>query len=184
MTKKKKTLIIRIILFTGTAISMFFVPWILVKVWILPLPATVQEQVDEAIGHGFDGMIVYVDQAGKPPEYYTSGWKDRGNKIPADPKSLFTIASISKLYTAVAATKLVKEKRLSFNKTLADYLPELRNRIEKWCLSFNKNPARSLKNGLAGVEKSFFRENSVPLLPLRILLEPVNNTPDSILTKV
>ena len=57
MTKKKKTLIIRILLFGGTAISMFFVPWILVKAWILPLPDTVQEQVDEAIGHGFDGMI-------------------------------------------------------------------------------------------------------------------------------
>jgi CubicO group peptidase (beta-lactamase class C family) len=109
---------------------MFFVPWILVKAWILPLPDTVQEQVDEAIGHGFDGMIVYVDQAGKPPEYYTGGWKDRKNKIPADPKSLFKIASISKLYTAVAATKLVKEKRLSFDKTLADFLPELRGRIE------------------------------------------------------
>ena len=127
---KKKTLIIRIILFIGTAISMFFVPWILVKAWILPLPDTVQEQVDEAIGHGFDGMIVYVDQAGKPPEFYTAGWKDRENKLPAHHKSLFKIGSISKLYTAVAATKLVKEKRLSFNKTLADYLPELRNRIE------------------------------------------------------
>ena len=109
---------------------MYFVPWILVKAWILPLPDTVQEQVDEAIGHGFDGMIVYVDQAGKPSEYYTGGWKDRENKIPADPKSLFKIASISKLYTAVAATKLVKEKRLSFDKTLADFLPELRGRIE------------------------------------------------------
>jgi len=43
---------------------------------------------------------------------------------------LFKIASISKLYTAVAATKLVKEKRLSFDKTLADYLPELKGRIE------------------------------------------------------
>ena len=128
--RKKKILIIRIILFIGTAISMFFVPWILVKAWILPLPDTVQEQVDEAIGHGFDGMIVYVDQAGKPPEFYTAGWKDRENKLPAHHKSLFKIGSISKLYTAVAATKLVKEKRLSFNKTLADYLPELRNRIE------------------------------------------------------
>ena len=127
---KKKTLIIRIILFGGTAISMFFVPWILVKAWILPLPDTIQEQVEEAIGHGFDGMIVYVDQAGKSPEHYTGGWKDRENKIPADPNSLFKIASISKLYTAVAATKLVKEKRLSFDKTLADYLPELIGRIE------------------------------------------------------
>ncbi|MCO4822429.1 MAG: beta-lactamase family protein [Flavobacteriaceae bacterium] len=130
MTKKKKILIIRIILFIGTAISLFFVPWILVKAWILPLPDTIQEQVDEAIAHGFDGMIVYVDHAGKSPEYYTGGWKDRENKIPTDPKSLFKIASISKLYTAVAATKLVKEKRLSFDKTLADYLPELTGRIE------------------------------------------------------
>lgn len=127
---KKAKWTLRVLLLVGTAISMFFVPWILVKAWILPLPNTVQEQVDEAIGHGFDGMIVYVDQAGKPPAFYTGGWKDRENKIPADPKSLFKIASISKLYTAVAATKLVKEKRLSFDNTLAHYLPELRGRIE------------------------------------------------------
>jgi CubicO group peptidase (beta-lactamase class C family) len=130
MTKKKRTLIIRILLFGGTAISLFFVPWILVKAWILPLPDTIQGQIDEAIGHGFDGMIVYVDQAGKPPAFYAGGWNDRQNRIPADPESLFKIASISKLYTAVAATKLVKEKHLSFDKTLADYLPELKSRIE------------------------------------------------------
>ena len=127
---KKAKWIVRALLLVGTIVSLFFVPWILVKAWILPLPDTVQEQVDEAIGNGFDGMIVYVDQAGKPPEHYTGGWKDRENKIPADPKSLFKIASISKLYSAVAATKLVKEKRLSFDKTLAAYLPELKGRIE------------------------------------------------------
>jgi len=75
-------------------------------------------------------MIVYVDQTGKPPAYYTGGWKDREKKIPADPKSLFKIASISKLYTSVAVTKLVNERRLSFDKTLTDYLPELKGRIE------------------------------------------------------
>ncbi|NNG11357.1 MAG: beta-lactamase family protein [Arenibacter sp.] len=127
---KKKILIIRIVLLTSTAISLFFVPWILVKAWILPLPATVQEQVDEAIGHGFDGMIVYVDEAGKPPAFYTGGWKDRENKIPADPNSLFKIASISKLYAAVAVTKLAHDKSLSLDNTLADYFPELVGRIE------------------------------------------------------
>jgi CubicO group peptidase (beta-lactamase class C family) len=127
---KKAKWIVRTLLLIGTVVSLFFVPWILVKAWILPLPDTVQEQVEEAIGYGFDGMIVYVDQAGKQPQFYTGGWKDREKKIPADPKSLFKIASISKLYTAVAATKLVKEKRLSFDKTLADYLPELNERIE------------------------------------------------------
>ena len=70
----------------GTAISLFFVPWILVKAWILPLPDTVQEQVNEAIDHGFDGMIVYVDEAGKPPAFYAGGWKNRENKIPGRPE--------------------------------------------------------------------------------------------------
>ncbi len=128
--KKETTRILRIVLLIGTIISMFFVPWILVWAWILPLPDTVQEQVNEAIGHGFDGMIVYVDESGKPPAFYTAGWHDRQNKIPADPKALFKIASISKLYVAVAITKLDIDKRLSLDKTLADYFPELVGRIE------------------------------------------------------
>ena len=130
MRHKQLKLIIRIVLFTGTAISMFYVPWILVKAWILPLPETVQEQVNEAIGHGFDGMIVYVGQSGKPPEFYVGGWKDRKNKIPADPNALFKIASISKLYVAVTMAKLANGKRLSLDDTVADYFPELVGRIE------------------------------------------------------
>jgi CubicO group peptidase (beta-lactamase class C family) len=130
MKNKQKKLIIRIVLAVGTTISMFFVPWILVWAWILPLPDTVQEQVNEAIGHGFDGMIVYVDEAGKAPALYAGGWKDRKNQIPADPKALFKIASIGKLYVAVAITKLVHDKRLSLDKTLADYFPELVGGIE------------------------------------------------------
>jgi len=127
-TKVKWT--VRVVLLVGTLISLYFVPWILVKAWILPLPDTVQEQVDEAIGYGFEGMIVYVDQLGKPPAFYSGGWNNREKEIPANPNSLFKIASISKLYTAIAATKLVAEERLSFDKTLADYLPELKGRIE------------------------------------------------------
>jgi CubicO group peptidase (beta-lactamase class C family) len=108
-----------------------FVPWPIVSAWIAPLPDTVQEQLNEAIGkYEFDGMIVYVDESGKPPAFYTAGWNDRKNKIPADPKSLFKIASISKLYVAAATAKLVNDKRLSLDKTLADYFPELVGRIE------------------------------------------------------
>ena len=129
MTKKIKQLF-KIVFITASVCSLWFVPWILVKAWILPLPDTVQEQLNEAIGHGFDGMIVYVDEAGKPPAFYSGGWKDRKNKIAADPHSLFKIGSIRKLYVAVAITKLVKENRLSFNQTLADYFPELVGRIE------------------------------------------------------
>ncbi|KXI28213.1 serine hydrolase domain-containing protein [Paraglaciecola hydrolytica] len=128
MSKKKQ--VFRIVLLSATIISMFFVPWVLVKAWILPLPATVQAQVDEAIGHGLDGMIVYVDKAGQPPEFYAAGWHDRDIQIPANPHALFKIASISKLYDAVAITKLISAKRLSLDGTLAEYFPELVGRIE------------------------------------------------------
>jgi D-alanyl-D-alanine carboxypeptidase len=130
MKKKQTKRILRIIFIMLSISSLYFVPWILVKAWIVPLPDTVQEQLDEAIGYGFDGMIVYVDEAGKPPVCYAAGWKNRENKIPADPQSVFKIASISKLYIAVAITKLVYDKRLSLDKTLADYFPELVGRIE------------------------------------------------------
>ncbi|WP_421871021.1 serine hydrolase domain-containing protein [Marinoscillum sp.] len=126
----KRITIIRIALFVGTAISLYFVPWPIIGAWIRPLPDTVQGQLDEAVAHGFDGMIAYVDQAGKAPEYYAAGWHDRANKIPARPNAYFKIASISKLYDAVAIAKLVHAGKLSLDGTLADYFPELVGRID------------------------------------------------------
>ncbi|GAB3002958.1 serine hydrolase domain-containing protein [Psychrosphaera aestuarii] len=123
-------LLLRLSLLFGTVISLFFVPWILVYAWLLPLPNTVQAQVDEAINHGFDGMIVYVQQGNEPAQFYTGGWKDRANQVPAEPDSLFKIASISKLYVAVSIAKLANEKRLSIDTPVSEYFPELIGRIE------------------------------------------------------
>ncbi|MBO1266264.1 beta-lactamase family protein [Proteiniclasticum sp. SCR006] len=109
---------------------MYFVPWILIRVWIMPLPDTVEEQMNQAMDYGFDGMIVYVDQKGEEPGFHSAGWKNREEKIPADPHSLFKIASIGKLYDAVAVTKLVKSKDLSLDQTLGEFFPELTDRIE------------------------------------------------------
>ena len=128
--KKQTQQIFRIVFIMASIASLYFVPWIIVKAWIVPLPETLQEQVTDAIDYGFDGMIVYVDEAGKEPAFYTAGWHDRKNKIPARPQALFKIASIGKLYVAVAITKLVHDKRLSLDKTLADYFPELVGKIE------------------------------------------------------
>ncbi len=130
MNKKQFKQLFRVVLLVGTVVSLFFVPWILVKAWILPLPDTVQAQVDEAIGYGFDGMIVYVDQAGKPPAFYAAGWKDRQREIPADPQALFKIASINKLYIAASIAKLAHSERLSLDDTVANYFPELIGRLD------------------------------------------------------
>jgi CubicO group peptidase (beta-lactamase class C family) len=130
MSKKQTKQLIRIVLIIGTIISLFYVPWPIVKALIKPLPDTVQEQVNEAINMGFDGIIVYVDEAEKEPAFYAAGYKNRENKIPADPHALFKIASVGKLYNAVAVTKLVSSGKLSLDNTLANYLPELKGRIE------------------------------------------------------
>lgn len=130
MKRKTRTLIFRVILFTATIVSLYFVPWPIVKAWIAPLPDSIQKQVNKAEDYGFDGIIVCINKKGNQSEFYTSGYKNRENKTPADPNSLFKIASVSKLYNALAVAKLVNDGKLSLEKTLADYLPELKGRIE------------------------------------------------------
>lgn len=131
MTRKQRTKRILQILFITVSIgSLAFVPWILVKAALTPLPSTVQEQMEQSVSNGFDGFIVYVDQAGKSPVSYAAGLHNSKNNIPARPNALFKIASIGKLYQAVCIAKLVHNKRLSLDKTLAEYFPELADRIE------------------------------------------------------
>ncbi|MBG25913.1 MULTISPECIES: serine hydrolase domain-containing protein [Croceibacter] len=123
--------IIRMLLFVGTAISLYFVPWPIVTAWITPLPNTIQEQVNNAKDYGYDGIVVYVDKGqDKEPEFYTSGYKNRALKTPADPKALFKIASVSKLYVALSIAKLERSGKLSIHKTLSHYLPELDGSID------------------------------------------------------
>lgn len=90
---------------------------------------TIDRELERGIESGFDGIIVYVNKAGES-SFYTAGWKNREQRIPADPHSLFKIASISKLYEAAAVTKLVASDSLSLNSTLVELIPELDGRIE------------------------------------------------------
>lgn len=90
---------------------------------------SIQQEVNKATGRGFDGIIVCINQYGKST-FYTAGFKNRANKVPADPQSLFKIASISKLYMAVATTKLINKQELSLDDTLAQLLPHTEGSIE------------------------------------------------------
>lgn len=92
-------------------------------------PVSIQEVMNNTVEGNFDGMIVYVNQAGKS-SFYSSGYNNRENKTPVDPHSLFKIASISKLYLAAAAAKLVADNQLSLDAKLSDLLPEVKDKIE------------------------------------------------------
>jgi CubicO group peptidase (beta-lactamase class C family) len=131
LNKSLAVRILRIIMpIVGIICIVVIPPWDGILAWITPLPDTVQEQIDDAVGHGLDGIIVYVDEAGQPPAFYSAGWENKETQVPADPHALFKIASISKLYIATATAKLVSNGSLSLDDTLADYLPELVGRIE------------------------------------------------------
>jgi len=130
MNRNNLKRMIKILLLTGTVVSMLFIPWPIIKAKLTPLPDTIQEQVDKSTDYGFDGIIVYVDKKGSEPKHYSSGYKNREDKTPTDPYALFKIGSVSKLYTALAITKLTYQGQLSLDETLADYFPELSGRFE------------------------------------------------------
>jgi CubicO group peptidase (beta-lactamase class C family) len=148
MNKKNKTKqIFRIFLLLGTLVSLYFVPWPIVSAWMTPLPNQIQQQVNQAADYGFDGIIVCVNTGKNQNTIYTSGYHNKEEKIPAKPDALFKIASVSKLYNAVAITKLVSSGKISLNRSLAFYLPELANRIE----NANKINIRMLVQHRSGI---------------------------------
>ncbi len=132
MDKKKKIVfIVRIVMISfSIACVILLTPWDVLYAFMRPLPNTIQKEVDNATKLGLDGIIVYVDKKGEQPAFYTAGWKDRDNQIPADAESYFKIGSISKLYVAVSYAKLVQEGRLSLDDKLTDYFPEYSGRID------------------------------------------------------
>ena len=126
MTRNKRIWLLRIIAAIITVCSIFiFAPWRAVLVYLKPLPATVQEQVDDAINYKLDGIIVYVDRKGEEPRFYAAGWNDRDLQVATDPHALFKIASISKLYMAAATAMLVSDGQLDLDDTVADFFPKL-----------------------------------------------------------
>ncbi len=129
--KNKKLLLMRMAAAIVTFGSIYlFAPWQQALYYLKPLPASIEAETKAAVEQGVDGIIVYVHKNGSEPEFYTSGWHNRQNKIPADPHALFKIASIGKLYDAAAVTKLAANGSLSLEQSLAHYLPGIADRIE------------------------------------------------------
>ena len=96
---------------------------------VVYFPDSVQGEVDKAIVNGFDGIIVYVNAPGRT-SFYSAGFDNREKQTLADAHSLFKIASISKLYIAASAAKLVANNQLSLDAKLTDLLPEVEGKIE------------------------------------------------------
>ncbi len=90
---------------------------------------SIQDELNKAVEKDFDGAILCVNWGDKI-ETYSAGYKDKNNLIKASSNDLFKIASISKLYIAVACAKLIHNGKLDQDKVLAAYLPDVADRIE------------------------------------------------------
>lgn len=130
MTTPRLVTLLRVLALIVVVVSVtVFAPVRLFVAWLAPLPDDIPTQLQQALDYGFDGVILYAERKGKPAQTYTAGWHNRSEKIPARPDALFKIASIGKLYTAVAITKLIAANKLVADSTLSELFPHLSQRL-------------------------------------------------------
>ena len=129
MKLTRKKIIAITLISTGIMSGFIFIPWLLVKLFFTPIPATVPEQMEQILNYDIEGVIVHIDKKGEAAKSYAAGLANRDLGLEAQPDDLFKIASISKLYIAAATAKLVAAERLSLEDTLAQLLPFTRGKI-------------------------------------------------------
>lgn len=91
--------------------------------------ATVDEVLVAGVRQGVDAIWLYVDD-GTPDSTKALGLSNRTTRAPAQPDDLFKIASISKLFIAVSAIKLIDANMLSLDDSMAFWLPAEAARID------------------------------------------------------
>ena len=79
---------------------------------------------------GIPGMSAAVVIDNQPAWSRGFGRADIENDVPATPQTVYRIASISKMITAVAVLQLVQNGRLSLHASVRDYVPELPDKGE------------------------------------------------------
>ena len=68
------------------------------------------------------GASVAVSRGGKLIYARSFGYRDLADQTPAEPTTLFSVASVSKTITAVAVTRLIQERKLSLDDRYVDVL--------------------------------------------------------------
>jgi CubicO group peptidase (beta-lactamase class C family) len=82
----------------------------------------IQQLMTEWEVAGSSVSIIYKDKVIFSKAY---GYRDVANKLPVTTKTLFGIASNTKLFTATAAAMLHEDKKLDLDKPVRTYMPEL-----------------------------------------------------------
>lgn len=87
------------------------------------------DALDYGTAQGVDGLWLYAQEGQSPPTVLAEGIEERSQNAPAFEGSQFKIASISKLFIAVAAVRAAEDGLLQLDDTLAEWLPAESARI-------------------------------------------------------
>ena len=91
-----------------------------------PLAARVTDLVDAfARDQGFQGVVM-LGRRGRPVFTRAAGKADLATGAPATPRTVYAVASISKMLTAVTVLKLVEAGGLDLDAPILRYLPDYR----------------------------------------------------------
>ncbi len=88
------------------------------------MSAAMQSYVDRG---ELAGVVTLVARPGKQEQLKTYGLMDIEGRIPTRPDAIFRIASMTKVFTAVAALRLYEEGRFQLDDPVGRFLPELAN---------------------------------------------------------
>lgn len=83
----------------------------------------IQKYLDQATRDKLAGVVVYIQSPKHGEWIITSGYANLEEKTRLQRDHIFSLASIGKMYNAVAVLKLVEEGRLKLDDKIADYLP-------------------------------------------------------------
>lgn len=84
----------------------------------------IQKYIDQATSDRLTGISIYIKSPKFPEWIACSGYADQENKLILNKDHIFSMASIGKMYNAVAVLKLAEEGLINLNDKIADYLPK------------------------------------------------------------
>lgn len=91
---------------------------------------SVNDALDYALDRGLDAIWIFIDEGDGATAVHAAGVENRATLAPARAASQFKIASVSKMFIAVAGVKVINAGILKLDDTLAYWLPELAGRVE------------------------------------------------------
>jgi CubicO group peptidase (beta-lactamase class C family) len=97
--------------------------------------SSVADRIDAIVRTAIDdghvaGASVAVYRDGRPMHVAAYGWADMERRIAAEPSTPFNIGSVTKMFTAAAAMKLVEAGTLSLDDALIAWAPEFPNDLQ------------------------------------------------------